>query len=142
MRERWAALTTSAWVLRTISRGYRLQFAVIPPRFSGIVCSRAQGESARILQEEIVRSGCGPVETAGFPSGYISGRLAHFGTVGAGVSVANAHTHKTSYRFGFYNKHREEHAVPSTEYNISGVTPGAAACAVSGPSPALLHGQD
>lgn len=52
-RERWAALTSSAWVLRTISRGYRLQFAVVPPRFSGIVHSQAHGESARVLQEEI-----------------------------------------------------------------------------------------
>ncbi|XP_029973330.1 uncharacterized protein LOC115407110 [Salarias fasciatus] len=51
--ERWAALPSSAWVLRTISRGYRLQFAAVPPRFSGIVHSQARGESARVLQEEI-----------------------------------------------------------------------------------------
>ncbi|XP_030584735.1 uncharacterized protein LOC115779969 [Archocentrus centrarchus] len=52
-RERWAELTTSSWVLKTVSRGYRLQFAVTPPRFLGIIHSQARGESARILQEEI-----------------------------------------------------------------------------------------
>ena len=52
--ERWAALAASPWVLRTISRGYRLQFAVVPPRFAGIIHSQAQGESARVLQEEIL----------------------------------------------------------------------------------------
>ncbi|XP_032363038.1 LOW QUALITY PROTEIN: uncharacterized protein LOC116675032 [Etheostoma spectabile] len=53
-RERWTAITNSAWVLRTISRGYRLQFAVTPPRFSGILCTQAGGGSARVLQEEII----------------------------------------------------------------------------------------
>ena len=51
--ERWAALTSSAWVLRTISRGYRLQFACVPPRFSGIVHTRVHGKHARVLLEEI-----------------------------------------------------------------------------------------
>ncbi|XP_029937836.1 uncharacterized protein LOC115380768 [Myripristis murdjan] len=53
-RDRWQALAASPWVLRTISRGYRLQFAVAPPRFSGIIHSQARGESARVLQEEIL----------------------------------------------------------------------------------------
>ena len=53
-RERWAALAASPWVLQTISRGYRLQFAAVPPRFAGIIHSQAQGESARVLQEEIL----------------------------------------------------------------------------------------
>ncbi|XP_075307052.1 uncharacterized protein LOC142368762 [Odontesthes bonariensis] len=52
--ERWAALAASPWVVKTISRGYRLQFAAVPPRFAGIIYSQAQGESARVLQEEIL----------------------------------------------------------------------------------------
>ncbi|XP_059182347.1 uncharacterized protein LOC131961092 [Centropristis striata] len=52
--ERWAALAAPPWVLRTISRGYRLQFAAVPPRFAGIIHSQARGESARVLQEEIL----------------------------------------------------------------------------------------
>ena len=42
-RERWAALAASPWVLQTISKGYRLQFAAVPPRFAGIIHSQAQG---------------------------------------------------------------------------------------------------
>ncbi|XP_054870821.1 uncharacterized protein LOC111570364 [Amphiprion ocellaris] len=53
MRERWEAITSPAWVLRMISRGYRLQFAAVPPRFSGTVHSQVRRESARVLQEEI-----------------------------------------------------------------------------------------
>lgn len=52
-RERWAALTWSAWVRRTILWGYRLQFAAVPLHFSGVVHSQAHGESARVLQEKI-----------------------------------------------------------------------------------------
>ncbi|XP_062286992.1 uncharacterized protein LOC133992289 [Scomber scombrus] len=52
--QRWAALAASPWVLKTILRGYRLQFAAVPPRFAGIIHSQAQGESARVLQEEIL----------------------------------------------------------------------------------------
>ena len=52
--ERWAALAAPPWVLKTISRGYRLQFAAVPPRFAGLIHSQAQGESARVLQEEIL----------------------------------------------------------------------------------------
>ncbi|XP_059205256.1 uncharacterized protein LOC131984458 [Centropristis striata] len=52
--ERWAALAAPPWVLRTISRGYRLKFAAVPPRFAGIIHSQARGESARVLQEEIL----------------------------------------------------------------------------------------
>ena len=52
--ENWKAAAAPPWVLRTISRGYRLQFAAVPPRFSGVIQSQAQGESARVLQEEIL----------------------------------------------------------------------------------------
>ncbi|KAF7221522.1 putative LOC107375874-like protein, partial [Nothobranchius furzeri] len=51
--EEWTAVSASHWVIRTISRGYRLQFASVPPRFSGVVFSHAQGSSAHILQGEI-----------------------------------------------------------------------------------------
>ncbi|XP_053296886.1 uncharacterized protein LOC128456655 [Pleuronectes platessa] len=51
--ESWKACTASEWVLRTLAKGYRLQFATMPPRFPGLVSSRAQGESARVLREEI-----------------------------------------------------------------------------------------
>ncbi|KAK5899182.1 hypothetical protein CesoFtcFv8_008685 [Champsocephalus esox] len=46
-------LTDSAWVFKTVTRGYRLQFAVTPPHFSGILYSQARGESAHILEQEI-----------------------------------------------------------------------------------------
>ncbi|XP_038128389.1 uncharacterized protein LOC119774782 [Cyprinodon tularosa] len=52
--ESWRAAAAPSWVLRTISRGYRLQFATVPPRFSGVIHSHAQGESARVLREEIL----------------------------------------------------------------------------------------
>ena len=52
--EKWASLTAPTWVLRTISRGYRLQFAAVPQRFTGIIHSQAQGESNHVLQEEIL----------------------------------------------------------------------------------------
>ncbi|XP_038146283.1 uncharacterized protein LOC119786801 [Cyprinodon tularosa] len=52
--ESWRAAAAPPWVLRTISRGYRLQFATVPPRFSGVIHSHAQGESARVLREEIL----------------------------------------------------------------------------------------
>ena len=50
----WKMLTSSAWVFKTVTRGYRLQFAVTPPRFSGILHSQARGESALILEKEIL----------------------------------------------------------------------------------------
>ena len=39
--------------MKTIDRGYRLQFNVAPPRFREIIHSHAQGESASFLLEEI-----------------------------------------------------------------------------------------
>ena len=52
--KRWAVLAGPPWVLWTISRGYRLQFAAVPLRFTGIIHSQTQGESASVLQEEIL----------------------------------------------------------------------------------------
>lgn len=43
----------SKWVLGTITRGYRLQFAAVPPKFNGLIPSHARGYSAMILAEEI-----------------------------------------------------------------------------------------
>lgn len=49
----WHACAVHPWVLSTISRGYRLQFAMKPPRFNGVIVSVAEGESARVLTAEI-----------------------------------------------------------------------------------------
>nr|XP_055040043.1 uncharacterized protein LOC129427314 [Misgurnus anguillicaudatus] len=49
----WRACAVHPWVLSTIKRGYRLQFAVKPPRFSKILMSTAEGASAQVLEEEI-----------------------------------------------------------------------------------------
>lgn len=47
----WCACAVYCWVLATIDRGYRLQFAVKPPVFNGVVMSVAKGESARVQEE-------------------------------------------------------------------------------------------
>lgn len=44
------ACGVSNWVLKTVTGGYRLQFAHSPP--NGILQSHAQGEKAQVLQEE------------------------------------------------------------------------------------------
>lgn len=49
----WERCGVSNWMLKTITKGYRLQFASTPPSFSGVLHSRPQGEEALILQEEI-----------------------------------------------------------------------------------------
>ncbi|KAL1268395.1 hypothetical protein QQF64_033758 [Cirrhinus molitorella] len=51
--ERWRACAVHPWVLSTIKRGYRLQFAVKPPLFNSVLMSTAEGESALILEGEI-----------------------------------------------------------------------------------------
>lgn len=35
--ERWVDVTASSWVVRAITKGYRLQFASMPPHFAGII---------------------------------------------------------------------------------------------------------
>lgn len=40
--------------MSTISQGYRLQFAVNPPKYDGMLVSVASGDSAHVLQNEIV----------------------------------------------------------------------------------------
>ena len=51
--EKWRACAPHPWVMSTVTRGYRLQFASKPPPFNGIVPSVATGESALVLESEI-----------------------------------------------------------------------------------------
>ena len=51
--DKWRACAVHPWVLSTISQGYRLQFAMKPPRFNGVLVSVARGDSARVLEDEI-----------------------------------------------------------------------------------------
>ncbi|XP_049322641.1 uncharacterized protein LOC125782478 [Astyanax mexicanus] len=50
---RWRACIASQWVLRTVEKGYRLQFSHTPPRFSDIIWSQARGNAASFLEAEI-----------------------------------------------------------------------------------------
>ena len=50
----WRACAVSPWVLRTITKGYVLQFARPPPPFSGVIQSVVQQEQSHFLREEIV----------------------------------------------------------------------------------------
>lgn len=49
----WSQCGASNWILKTLTRGYRLQFASTPPSFSGVIHSRPRGKEALILQQEI-----------------------------------------------------------------------------------------
>ncbi|XP_029963540.1 uncharacterized protein LOC115400030 [Salarias fasciatus] len=51
--EEWRACAVNPWVFTTVARGYRLQFAVRPPRFNGVLTSEAAGEAAEALESEI-----------------------------------------------------------------------------------------
>lgn len=46
-------ISISLWVVRTITRGYRLQFTVMPPFLTHVIHCLAQGESGQVLQEEV-----------------------------------------------------------------------------------------
>ncbi len=53
--EAWQAIPgVSEWVMGIIKRGYSLQFARRPPRFSGMVSTSVQGENARVLRSEVM----------------------------------------------------------------------------------------
>ena len=52
-RTQWELCGASPWVLRTITKGYRLQFAMRPPAFSEVLFSEARGPAAEVLQTEI-----------------------------------------------------------------------------------------
>jgi hypothetical protein len=49
----WRTVSAPEWVMRTVMQGYRLQFAVKPPLFNGILYSHTEENSAHILKEEI-----------------------------------------------------------------------------------------
>src|SRR4029434_5281945 len=50
----WRACAVSSWVLKTIARGYVLQFARSPPPFSRVIQSVVQREQSHFLREEIL----------------------------------------------------------------------------------------
>src|SRR4029434_6191999 len=50
----WRACAVSPWVLRTITKGYVLQFARPPPPFSEVIQSVVQRGQSHFLWEEIV----------------------------------------------------------------------------------------
>lgn len=52
-QEAWRECSAHPWVLATVTKGYRLQFAVKPPPFNGVIASVAHGDSARVLEAEI-----------------------------------------------------------------------------------------
>src|SRR4029434_3661136 len=49
----WRACAVSPWVLKTVSKGYVLQFARSPPPFSRVIQSVIQREQSHFLREEI-----------------------------------------------------------------------------------------
>ena len=51
---KWEECGAHPWVLKTISRGYKLQFAAEPPTFEKVIFSQAKGQAALILQQEII----------------------------------------------------------------------------------------
>ncbi len=44
----------SEWIMATIRRGYSLQFARRPPRFSGVVTTTVRSEDAQVLRAEVM----------------------------------------------------------------------------------------
>src|SRR4029434_7664791 len=52
--ESWRACAVSPWVLKTIAKGYVLQFARSPPPFSRVIQSVIQQEQSHFLREEII----------------------------------------------------------------------------------------
>ena len=50
----WERYNASPWVLRTLAKGYRLQFAMRPPAFSEVIFTEARGQAGVILQQEII----------------------------------------------------------------------------------------
>lgn len=47
--EQWEAIVASPWMIRMIRVGYTIQISSAHPVFTGVISSRAQGESARVL---------------------------------------------------------------------------------------------
>ncbi len=53
----WQSVSAPKWVIRTITTGYRLQFARKPPHFNGVISSHTEEKSAHILKDEISGGG-------------------------------------------------------------------------------------
>ena len=51
---KWVDNGSPKWVVRTIRKGYRLQFARKPPTFSKVIFSEGKGQAGNILQQEIL----------------------------------------------------------------------------------------
>ena len=51
---KWEECGAHPWVLKTITKGYKLQFAVEPPTFEKVIFSQLTGHAAVILRDEIV----------------------------------------------------------------------------------------
>ena len=49
----WEECRAHPWVLSTITKGYKLQFAVEPPTFERVIFSQASGQAATVLRDEI-----------------------------------------------------------------------------------------
>ncbi len=50
----WQCLPNiSPWVLRTVERGYRLQFIYHPPKFNGVVWNLVHPEPGRVMEQEV-----------------------------------------------------------------------------------------
>ena len=51
--QHWQPIVKSEWILKTIGKGYRIQFMHSPPSFSRIIHTQAVGEAAHFLAAEI-----------------------------------------------------------------------------------------
>ena len=51
--DKWKMCNANPWVLRTVTQGYRLQFAMKPPMSTNVLPTRASGAAAVTLREEI-----------------------------------------------------------------------------------------
>lgn len=51
--QKWCACVTSDWVLKTVTSGYRLQFASTPPKLNRVLQSQVQQDKACMLQVEV-----------------------------------------------------------------------------------------
>ncbi len=49
----WKLLNVSQWVLRTVERGYRIQFGSPPTRFSGVNSTLVGPEQALVMEREV-----------------------------------------------------------------------------------------
>lgn len=52
-QETWRECSAHPWVLTTVTKGNRLQVAVKPPPFNGVITSVANRELAQVLRAEI-----------------------------------------------------------------------------------------